>query len=184
MVEREGFKLHSTKQVTSIEGIAVQEIDAQTQAPIYELCSVTPIANAFGEYPNLTKSLVQRSDGVQIAVSMLNSNTLAQCAQKYGELKHIVVPLSLVRNNPIIKLQPLKIEYLHYIPFIDNGVKFVMVTMIEYGRREDALIQNEEQAQAKAISMRYVYHFNSLKLQYLPSYDAAIQEIVGKAISN
>jgi len=186
---RSQLKPMSSRKVTNIDGHDIKEIDSTRTVPVYELATLLPIQNSYGDFPTLEQSLVERSAGLSVDIGLLSSAGLSTSAAKYGALDTLVVPVQLVENNPTIKLHPLKLEYASYLPFIEGGVKFVMVSLIEYGRRADAIAGaekgGEDGVKLAPISKRYIYHAPAnAALHYLPNYSAAVQVLVGGCVSN
>lgn len=177
-------KMMSNK-VTSINGHKLDIIDMDNTMPIYELTTLIPIMRA-GMYPSLVDSLVERTDGISLALAKFKSPNLEKCIKQYGEVTDLVVPKRVILNNPQVKLAPLKLEYLNYVPFEENGVKFLMVSLIEFGKPKEAGTQEskEEAEQANSLVARYVYHYNQPNLRYCNSYVAALEAVMGNCLSN
>lgn len=185
--DRSQLKPLTSTKVSHVGGKPVQQLDmTANSAPLYMLASLIPIANQFGEYPTLEQSLIERAAGVRLDASMLIGGAVwERSVAQYGALTSIAVPQALVHANPSMQITPLRLELLSYVPFTEGGVQFIMVSLIEYGRRKDVVAGQQGEAMPP-MSVRYVYHAGAADagLRFLPSHEAAVQALLGACASN
>lgn len=169
----------SKVKVTSVNGVILQDVEWDS-IDIFEMTGFIPIADNFGNYPTLSNSLVDKKLGC--TVNLLMIHTKNKINSKYGKIDSIVLPKNIVSDFPSIQFIPLTLEYLDYIPFIEDGKKFIMLRVIEYGVPPDATMNKHEEK--RTLTHRYVYRYDNDNLNYVDSYHKAIEELVNNSMNN
>jgi len=170
------------KKVTSINNQEVTNLDVTNTVPIFQFTTVVPVVGVHGKHPLLAKALVDKMEGVSIGVDKIVGNGIEKSKTTYGSLTEVVIPKRVYINNPIIKIKPLVVELLSYIPFMEDGKKFIMVTLIEQGRAREELTKTP--VDERPMVLRYVYQTNDVTLKYHPSYMEALEYGEKKSLSN
>lgn len=170
------------KKVTSINNQAVTHLDIANTVPIFQFTTVVPVLGIQGKHPLLANALVDKSEGVAIGLDRIVGNGIEKSKTTYVVLTEVVIPKRVYMNNPIMKIKPLVVELLSYTPFMEDGKKFIMVTLIEEGRAKDELTKTP--VEERPMVVRYVYQTNDATLKYHSSYMEALEYGEKKSLSN
>jgi hypothetical protein len=81
-----------------------------------------------------------------------------------------------------MKLRPLQVELLSYVPFEESGKKFIMVTIIEQGKPREEIANTP--VDERPMVVRYVYQTNNTTLKYHSSYMEALEYGEKKSLNN
>lgn len=170
------------KKVTSINNQAVTNLDVTNTVPIFQFTTVVPVINVHGQHPLLATALVDKMDGLSIGLDKIVGAGLDYSKRTYGELVELVIPKKLYLNNPKMKLRPLQVELLSYVPFEEGGKKFIMVTIIEQGKPREEIADTP--VDERPMVVRYVYQTNNTTLKYHSSYMEALEYGEKKSLNN
>lgn len=170
------------KKVTSINNQTVTHLDVTNTVPIFQFTTVIPVINVHGKHPLLATALVDKMEGVAIGVDKIMGNGMEKSKKTYGELTEVVIPKKLYINNPKMKIRPLQVEFFSYIPFLEGGKKFIMITLIEQGKPREEITNTP--VDERPMVVRYVYQTNDTTLKYYPSYMEALEDGEKKSLNN
>lgn len=170
------------KKITSINNQAVTHLDVTNTVPIFKFKLVVPVVGMNGKHIPLLQNELDTVDGVVIGMDKIIGKGMEKSKVTYGELTSLLIPKRVYINNPMMKIKPLLVELLSYVPFIEDGKKFIMVTLIEQGRAREELTNTP--LEERPLAVRYVYQTNNATLKYHNSYMEALEHGEKKSLSN
>lgn len=153
------------------------------------LNSVLPILDI-----NLDESMVEKNDGLEIPVSLFNTNiySLNRAKEIFGEIQTLWIPkivylknIQAIRSNRPSVLNPL---FLFYMPFIESGQTFLQVIYIEksiHTSEPSFVVQDERPRNTDNECVRYCYRIDDdPKLIYVDDYKMTRSIFLSESLNN